>query len=131
MSGPIVFTSHFRVKDGALDAVREMMPRATARIEAEKPRTAGMAAYLSEDGSMLSIVHVFPDADAMDTHFAGSEDRSAEAYHLITPASWEIYGPASRGVVEQMRREASSAGVSLTLRPEATGGFLRGMTPST
>jgi hypothetical protein len=125
MSGPIVFISHFRLKDGALDGVRAMMPNATRRIADEKPGTAAMAGYLNEDGTRLSIVHVFPDADAMDAHVEGSEQRSAAAYELIVPLAWEIYGPASDAVVEQMRREAAAAGASLSVERELTGGFLR------
>jgi hypothetical protein len=130
MSAPIVFISHFRVKDGAIATVREMMPAATSRIDTEKPGTAAMAGYLSDDGSTLSIVHLFPDATAMDRHFEGSEQRSAAAYEVITPLGWEIYGPASAEAVQQMRDEASAAGVPLTLRPQVTGGFLRATTPS-
>ena len=127
MPEPLVFISHFRVKEGASDAVREMGRSATARIEADKPGTAAMAAYLDDDATHLSIVHVFPSADAMDAHFVGSEQRSAAAYELIVPAGWEIYGPASAAAIETMRTEAAAAGVTLTVWPEPAGGFLREM----
>jgi quinol monooxygenase YgiN len=125
MSGPIVFISHFRVRDGTGDNVRAMLTMGVERIRSEKPRTASMAAYLDEDGSRVSIVHVFPDADAMDAHFEGSDQRSASAYEVIKPAGWEIYGPASSAAVDQMRREAAIAGVPLTVARTLVAGFLR------
>jgi len=124
-SGPIAFVSHFRVKEGALDAVREMGRVVTERIRAQKPGTAAMAAYLSDDGTRLSIVHVFPDASAMDAHFEGADERATAAYEHIVPEGWEIYGPATATAVEQVRREAAAVGVTLSLAPEFLGGFLR------
>lgn len=54
MSAPIVFISHFRVKD--LAAYEGMAPEVVRRLEAEKPQTAAFLHYLDREDSRLTIV---------------------------------------------------------------------------
>ena len=125
MAKPIVFISHFKVKEGKLERFRELSHEVQAALLAEKPRTTAFLIYLAEDGRDLSIVHVFADAEAMDVHIEGSDERSSAAYEFVEPAGWEIYGEPSRGALETMKAAASRAGAGLKLKPEMMGGFLR------
>lgn len=125
MSEPIVFISHFRVKAGQLEAFRTYFRNGAAGLQAEKPQTIAFLAYLDETGARASILHLFPDASAMDLHFEGAEERSRTAYEFLEPDGWEIYGTPSRAALGMMRERASAAGVSLVVQPENIGGFLR------
>ena len=125
MSGPIVFVSHLRVREGRLGAMRAMTSRVVEQIRADKPLTAAFLAYLSEDESMLTIVHVFADADAMDRHIEGANDRAQAAYELLEQVAWEIYGEPSEQAIATMRAGAAATGATLTLVPGSLGGFLR------
>jgi hypothetical protein len=125
MADPIVFISHFRVKEGRVEALREMFGQMMPLLEADKPRTIAQLGYLDDLGAGLSIVHVFPDAAAMAEHFGGSAERSSAGYEVFAPAGWEIYGTPTQAVLDQMRREAAAAGVGLTVKPDYVAGFLR------
>ncbi len=125
MSEPIVFISHFTIKEGKLEQLRELSRQIQAALQAEKPRTAAYLFYLDGEGRDLSIVHVFPDAEAMDVHFEGADERSSAAYEFMAPAGWEIYGAPSRNALAAMKEAASRAGVGLKLEPQMMGGFLR------
>lgn len=125
MSEPIVFISHFGVEPGDVAALQELHRSIAAELEAEKPRTLAFASYLGEESGRLTIVHVFADADAMATHFEGSDERSRRAYELMRPVGWEIYGNPHPGILDQMRQAAAEAGVELELGPDYLGGFLR------
>jgi hypothetical protein len=125
MSEPIVFISHFRIKEGALDEYRDMQRTATAGLEADKPQTLLFLSYLDDGGERLTIVHAFADADAMDLHVEGAEERSARAFEVLIPDGWEIYGSPSSDVVESIRSSAASFGVSFTHQPDFVAGFLR------
>lgn len=125
MTEPIVFISHFRVKAGQLDALRVFLQEGAAELQAGKPRTVAFLAYIDEAGTQASIVHVFPDADAMDLHFEGAEERSRAAYEFLEPSAWEIYGAPSAAALGLMREGASAAGVTLMVQPGSIGGFLR------
>jgi hypothetical protein len=89
------------------------------------PRTLLYVTYADESGTQATIVHVFPDADAMDSHFQGSEERSRVAYGFIEPDGWEIYGIPSASALTMMQAEAASSHVSLSVQPTYIGGFLR------
>lgn len=125
MSEPIVFISHFRVKEGKGETWKERTQKVVASLEEEKRRTVAFLQYLDESAAELSIVHVFPDAESMDLHVEGAEDRARAAYEFVEPVGWEIYGTPSQRVAEMMRGSADAAGVPLQLHPEHVAGFLR------
>jgi hypothetical protein len=122
---PVAFISHFRIKPGKLEEIRTFFGVMASQLEIDKPRTAAYLAYADDKGERLTIIHLFPDADAMDVHFGGAEERSKGAYELFTPTGWEIYGRPSPAALAQMEREAAEAGVTLTVLPASAGGFLR------
>lgn len=128
---PIVFISHFRVKDGMLETYKDLVRTVTPQLQAEKPRTLAYLFYLSPSGSEATIVHVFPDAESMDLHAKGSEERSRVAFEFLVPQGWEIYGTPSKAVHDQLRQAASASGVTLTVQPDYFDGFLRGPGPAT
>jgi hypothetical protein len=62
MSGPIVFISHNAVKESKLEGFRDAFGEVGEALDAEKPGTVVFLAFADEDGSEVSVVHVFPDA---------------------------------------------------------------------
>jgi quinol monooxygenase YgiN len=125
MTEPIVFVSHFRVKEDKLDGLKQQFREVLEMLEAEKPRTTAQLAYLGDSGTKVSIVHVFTDADTMDLHLRGADERSRAAYEFMDPAGWEIYGTPSDAALQMMQQAASSVGVALTVQSDYLGGFLR------
>ena len=125
MADPIVFISTFHLRDGRASEFEGMFGNAVDLIASTKPRTALYAGYVDPNRATLRVVHAFADARAIATHFEGSEDRSATVNDTIVPAGFALYGPAPPGVIEQLRREAASAGVGFEHLPTTLGGFLR------
>src|SRR4029078_475577 len=66
------------------------------------PRTALFAPSLDADDSETRILHVFPDAAAVEQHFAGSDDRTSSVADFIIPFGYELYGPAPTSGVDQL-----------------------------
>ena len=125
MSEPVVFISHFAVKEGALEELKRMGGAAVEGIREGKPGTVLFLSYLDEEGGRISFLHAFPDADAMDRHFEGADERAAAAYEFIEPRGWEIYGKPSERAMEGMRATAARFGVPLVVESEFNAGFLR------
>jgi hypothetical protein len=125
MAESIVFISRHRIKAGKLEELRQLIPQMLPMIEAGKPRTVLFHSYLSEDKAEVSFVHVFPDAEAMDLHLEGAEQRSAAAYEFFQPLAFTIYGSPSQQALDTMSREAEQLRVRLTLLPHSLGGFIR------
>jgi hypothetical protein len=125
MPEPVVFISHFGIKEGMLDDMKRLSEDVIERLREGKPRTVLFLAYLDEQGTEVSFLHAFPDAEAMDLHFEGVDERVAAAYQYLEPRGWEIYGRPSEAALASMREGATKAGVSLTVLPDHLGGFLR------
>jgi quinol monooxygenase YgiN len=129
MSEPVVFVSHFKIKEGALDDLKRHSADVIGRLREQKPGTVLFLAYVDEQAGEISFLHAFPDADSMDAHFEGVDERVADAYRFIEPRGWEIYGRPNEQAMETMRQAAATSGVSLTVLPDHLGGFLR-LSPS-
>ena len=125
MSEPVFFMSHFAIKEGALEVLKGRTGEVMQRLREEKPRTVLFLSYLDEEGGRISFLHAFPDADALDEHFAGADERAAAAYEFIEPRGWELYGQTSEQVMEGMRATAERFGVPLVVEPRFNDGFLR------
>ncbi len=125
MSAPIVFVSHFRMKEGSLEPLTALVRDVTALLEQEKPRTVLYLSYVDEGRGLISFIHAFGDAGSMAEHFEGADERSSAAYAFMEPAGWEIYGQTTANVAEAMQRAAAAAGVTLTAGSDHLAGFLR------
>jgi hypothetical protein len=128
MAEPIVFISHSRVRERKLDGFRRYFREHLPLLEAGKPRTLVMAAYLNEDGTEVTIVHTFADAESMDLHMEGVQERAAAASEFLESARFDVLGRPSDRTLEMLRTAAAS-GVELNVRSEVLGAFLRPASP--
>jgi quinol monooxygenase YgiN len=124
VDGPIVFISHQRVKSGRFDEFVAFFAEGSKAIEADKPGTVVFLAFADAERGETRIVHVFPDAAAMDRHMQGADERSARAYEFLEPMEIDVYGAPSAGVVTEIQALVGH-GVKVTLMPEPIGGYLR------
>jgi quinol monooxygenase YgiN len=125
MSGPVVFISHNTVKDGKLEGFRKAFGEVAVALNAEKPGTVVFLGFADQDGSRLSVVHVFSDAGAMGRHLQGVQKRMEKAAGFIETTGYEIYGAPSEPALEAMRGFAEAEGVPLQVRADYVGGYLR------
>jgi quinol monooxygenase YgiN len=124
MAGPIVFISHQRVKPERFDEFAAFFVEGSKAIEADKPGTVVFLAFTDLERGETRIVHVFPDAAAMDRHMQGADERSARAYGFLEPLEIDVYGAPSDGVVSEIKALTGN-GVTVTLMPELIGGYIR------
>lgn len=125
MTEPVAFISHFGVKPGKGYDLARISAESSARLEAEKPRTLVFLGYFNETGTAVSFLHVFADAESMDIHFQGADERARAAYEYLEPKGWELYGTPSQQALETLQQAATSAGVTLSVEPNYLGGFIR------
>ena len=125
MSETIFFISHFRIQNGKFDPLKRLALDTAERLRTEKPRTVLFLSYVDDDRGVISFLHAFADAEAMDIHFAGSEERARAALEFVQPIGWEFYGSPSGAALETMRRTAAASGATLDVHPEYVTGFLR------
>lgn len=124
MSEPIIFISHQRIKQGKLDAYTQNYRQVAEMTERTKPGTVAHLAYAGEDGSAVSIVHIFPDAESMEVHMHGVGELAKKAYEFMEIVSFEIYGqPGDRAL--EMMQQAAGGGITLSIKPNRLGGYIR------
>lgn len=121
---PIVFISHSHVKPGKLEPLHAFLLEGTAALQAGKPKTRAFLAYLDDQETTLTIVHVFGDPAAMAAHIEGADERSQAASEFIETTAIDIYGAPPEPILAAMRRNSGST-VALDVRPNYLGGFLR------
>lgn len=122
--GPLVFISRNRVKQGKLEGFRHFFREGSEGLKREKPGTVAFLAYLSDDNTEVTIVHVFPDADSMDRHMEGVAERSKQADAFIESEGMEIFGVPNDGALRMFKNIAAS-GVPVSFHPPYVGGYLR------
>ena len=124
MSEPIVFISHFKVKEGKLDGLKQLHQRVVEQIKTDKPGTVVFLHYLNQEGTEYSVIHFFPDAEAMDRHTEGAGERAKAAFEFIEPTRREIYGTPSDQILAMLRPPEGS-GITLTVMPQPMSGYIR------
>ena len=124
MSGPIVFISHFKIKEGKFDDVKQLSQNVSEFIKANKPGTVAFLQYTNEEGTELSIIHVFPDANAFDKHNEGAGERSSKAFEFIVPTRREIYGLPSDHAMGILTPPEGS-GITLNQMSQFVDGYIR------
>jgi len=124
MSGPIVFISHFKVKEGKAEGLLELNEKVTAQLKTDKPGTVGFLLFMNPAGTELSIVHVFPDAESFDRHVEGVGERSNASLEFIEPTGREVYGMPSDQVMAVLEPPEEYP-MSFRHVPDFANGFLR------
>jgi hypothetical protein len=121
VAGPIVYVSHFRIKPGHEDEWWKMVDQVLPTLDATKPRTAFQHFYLDETGTSVSIVHIFPDTEAVDLHMEGVSSRSQAALEFLEPIGFELYGKPTESFLASMGDMASL----LRIEPTYVAGYDR------
>jgi hypothetical protein len=124
MSGPVIFVSHHKIKDGKLKEYIELTGQVVEDIKIHKPGTLVHLTFTNIDGSVVSHVHVFPDAEAFDKHIEGVGDRTSRAFQYIEPRAMELYGALS-DEAKAMFEEYAESGIEVTFNPNYHAGYMR------
>ena len=70
MSEPVVYVSTWKIKEGKFDAYARFHERLAHTVRDLEPRLAAFLAFANDDGTEVTGIHVFADADALDRHMA-------------------------------------------------------------
>jgi hypothetical protein len=124
MADPIVFISRNKIKEGRNDEFRKHYQDSIPPTMTTKPGTLAQLACENEEVTEITIIRLFPNADALDLQIHGADERSKKTYEFIEPISIEIFGAPSSATVEKMKKIAGS-GVIASISPHYLDGFIR------
>lgn len=127
MSEPFIFIATHKLKEGRLEAAKQMCAWLVEFVESNEPRILGFNCYLNEEGTEVSIVQVHPDADSMQFHMQLLSEHITDSYEeegpLDVTISIQLYGAPSETVLDMIRN--FSPGLPLIVKPLPLGGFIR------
>ena len=124
MNEPVIFISRNKIKPGMADEFRKYYQASIPPIMAGKPGTLVQLAYENEEAAEVTIVRLFPSADAFDQQIQGADERSKKTYEFIEPTGIEIFGTPNPATLEKMRNIAG-AGINVRIHPNYLDGFIR------
>lgn len=124
MSEPIVFISRNKIKEGRTEEFKKHYQGSIQPIFEGKPATLAQLAYQEEESAEVTVVRLFPSAEALDLQIQGADERSRKTYELIEPTGFEIYGTPNPATLEKMKKIAG-LGISVRISPNYMGGFIR------
>jgi hypothetical protein len=125
MSKAIVYVDTSEVREGALDELRGAIEELAAFVEANEPQLIAYNAYLSDDGTRLTVVHVHPDAASLEYHMEVAGPIFRKVVELVTLSSVHIYGEVSEKAVKQANEKARLLGRGAPVEASA---FIAGFT---
>ena len=127
MAQPFIFISTFRLKQGQLEAFKEMCSGLVEMVQSSEPRLIAFNLYANEDGTEVSNVQVHPDADSMLFHLRLLREHIGGAVGDEGPiditVNNQIFGTPSDALLEMLGE--FDPGVPLTIRPLPVAGFTR------
>jgi hypothetical protein len=128
MPAPIILISNQRLKPGQFEAYKARYANAVQRFLASRPGTLAHSAYLSENGTDVSVVIAFADVDAMEAHMLGLGSSPQKAQESMDFVSIEIYGAPSAATLAAIQNMVGK-GVPLSIRPRVIDGYIRAGNP--
>ena len=123
MQEPIIFIAHQKIRPGKTEEYKKIYHDVGEWMEANKPQTAAHIAYVSEDGTEASVVHIFRDIEAMETHMQDLGDVGMKPFTLMEIVGFDVYGTPSKMVLDSMLKMIP--GAKVTMKPQPAGGYIR------
>jgi hypothetical protein len=122
MSNSIVYVDRSEIVEGRLGELTDRMGELVALVEANEPRLIAYNAYLNEDRTEISVVHVHRDVASMVTHFQVAGPAFRSFVDLVRLQSIDVYGDPSDELVDQLREKARMLGnATVSIHPYQAG----------
>ena len=124
MTEPIVFVSRNRIEEGKAEDFGVHYQKSVPLVLADNPGTLAQLAFENEEATEVTVVRLFPSADALDLQLQGADDPSKKTYEFIEPIGIEIFGTPNPTTLSIMKKIAGS-GVPVRISRHYMGGFIR------
>lgn len=110
MPGPLVYVDTAEIRAGALEELKPAMEELVGFIEANEPRLLAYNAYLSDDGTRMTVVHLHRDRASLEHHMEVAGPAFRRFKDLVTLSSIHLYGDSSERLLEQLQDKAHLLG---------------------
>jgi quinol monooxygenase YgiN len=125
MAEPLIYVDVAEVREGALVELRQAISDLAEFVEENEPQLLSYYAYLSDDGTRLSVVHIHADPASLDRHLEIAGPRFARFAELVTLRSIDIYGRPSENALRLLRAKLEQLGAGDVVVYPPHAGFVR------
>jgi quinol monooxygenase YgiN len=125
MSQPLVYIDTSEVRKGAFDELKGAIEELVAFIDANEPQILAYSVYLSDDGSLMTVVHIHADSASLEYHMDTAGPAFRRFAELLTLSSIRVYGEPSDKALGQLHEKARLLGCEDVTVHGPQAGFTR------
>ena len=116
---PIIMLTTMRIDEGKLEAFKDALSQAIEFVERNGPQLM-VQTMVDEQAMRAQSLQVYPDSDAIRTHWELSDPWIRAVDRVMTPERIEVFGSPDGEVLDALRR-FTSQGVALGVTPHHAG----------
>ena len=125
MPQSLVYVDESAVRPGKLDELRAAIAELAEFIEANEPDLIAYNAYLSGDGTRMTVIHIHTDPGSLEYHMEVAGPRFRKFADLVELRSIRVYGTPSESAIEQLNEKAELLGADEVVVRGRLAGFSR------
>ena len=104
VSAGVLFVGRYRIPPGRVDEWRAAQREMAAFVEANLPDVLAFDAYLGDDGTEATSVHLHRDAASFERYLEAMATRIGRGAQIVEVLRIDLYGEPSAAVLERLRR---------------------------
>jgi hypothetical protein len=125
MSQPIIYVDTSEVRAGRLEELQAAMSDLAGFVEANEPRLLAYQVYFSGDGTRMTVLHIDPDAEALEFHMTVAGPKFAPIGEFIDMLAIDVYGDPGDALLGRLRAKAELLGTGAVRVHDLRAGFDR------
>lgn len=130
MAEPIIYVDRSEVREGRLADLKTAIAGLARLVETREPQILAYDAYLSEDGTEMSVVHVHRDAASLARHMRVVGPELPPFADLVRLRTIDIYGTPGADSLAALREKARLLGAEAVRVHARHAGFARFADPA-
>ena len=125
MPEPLIYVDTSAVREGMLSELEAALDDLVAFIDANEPRIIAYGAYISVDGTQLTVVHVHSDSASLEFHMDLAGPVFQRFVGLVDMSSIQVYGNPSERALRQLRDKVGLLGRGVVRVQPLHAGLIR------
>jgi hypothetical protein len=106
----LVYVDTSEVREGALEELKSAVEELVDFLDANVPQVISYNVYFSDDGGLMTVVHIHPDSTSLESHMDVGGPAFRRFADLLTLSSIRVYGEPSEKALRQLQDKAQLLG---------------------
>ena len=125
MADPIIYVDRSEIRSGMIDEVKAAMKELADFIETHEPQIIAYNAYITNDGTLMTVLHIHTDSASLETHMKIAGPKFPKFRDLVKLLRIDIYGSPGTDLLDQLHAKAKLLGNAAVQVHKHHAGFSR------